>query len=436
MRVLVELQHTDAPTTALQAGTPIQTGELVLDAGFEPVQLMGTDEGPPRTIDRGAGRLRRLSPDPTHSTYVVRGTITDEPQAQRRVYEAMWREPEVVGVFADPAIETCPMCGDDGPIGTDHDVAELLGTRDLVAAGMDGSGVRVAVVDTGINIAYLTARGHEHDIDENASWAPPGVTTRPGRHPVGHGTMCAYDVGIAAPRATLVDHAALLGGGSGPTPMSGLLSDALAAYSKLQHLLMASPEHERRLVVSNSWGMFDPTWDFPVGHPGNYSDNPQHPFNVIVRGLTAAGADVLFAAGNCGRDCPDSRCAFGATAPICGANSHPSVTCVAGIDTNRNRLGYSSQGPGRLEPLTPSLSGYTHFSGSGVYPVDGGTSAACPVIAGYVAALRTVFSASALSPAQLHALLAKCAHDLGATGFDFDHGWGAPDTNAVLSKLH
>ena len=52
-------------------------------------------------------------------------------------------------------------------------------------------------------------------------------------------------------------------------------------------------------MVSNSWGMFDPAWDFPVGHPGNYSDNPNHPFNIIVarqpvtwnNGTTSSDAD-------------------------------------------------------------------------------------------------------------------------------------------------
>jgi hypothetical protein len=31
---------------------------------------------------------------------------------------------------------------------------------------------------------------------------------------------------------------------------------------------------------------------FPIGHPGNYSNNPAHPFNVIVATLESAGADV------------------------------------------------------------------------------------------------------------------------------------------------
>jgi subtilisin family serine protease len=302
-------------------------------------------------------------------------------------------------------------------------------------AGMDGYRVPVAIVDTGINLAHLESKGRAPKFSAQRSWSPAGVATKPGKHPVGHGTMCAYDVGITAPKATLVDHAILLSETPGETAMSGLLSDAVLAYSKLLGTVQAVPASRRALVVNNSWGMFDPAWDFPVGHPGNYSDNPAHPFNVIVASLEAAGADILFAAGNCGRDCPDGRCRFGAARPICGANSHPSVLSVAGVDTRKRRVGYSSQGPGRLNPDKPDLSAYTHFRGSGVYPEDGGTSAACPVAAGVVAAVREKYPASVLSPAELRALLFKTAEDLGGTGFDHDFGWGVIDGTALAAAL-
>jgi hypothetical protein len=54
--------------------------------------------------------------------------------------------------------------------------------------------------------------------------------------------------------------------------MSGLLSDAVLAFSGLLGLVSAQPAGRRRLVISNSWGMLSSAWDFPVGHPGNYSD--------------------------------------------------------------------------------------------------------------------------------------------------------------------
>ena len=250
--------------------------------------------------------------------------------------------------------------------------------------------------------------------------------------------MCAFDALIAAPRATLLDYAVLLSTTPGATVMAGLLSDAVLAYSKLAAILNAMPKAKRAMVVSNSWGMFSPAWDFPPGHPGNYSDNPNHPFNIIVASLESAGADILFAAGNCGVQCPDGRCNFGATNPICGANSSPSVMSVAGIDTKNNRVGYSSQGPGRLTKKKPDFATYTHFLGSeafGAGTPDSGTSAACPVAAGVVAAVRTKHPSTKVSPLQLRALVAKTATDAGSPGFDFDHGAGLLNVKELLAKL-
>jgi subtilisin family serine protease len=444
MRVLVQFRTSPAvhaatlrgeamPAFAATTAAPI--AGLVIDPAFAPVQVPT-----PRADEPGASPYRyspavSFSMAPEEATYLVRGTLPDDPDAQRAVVAEATSRPEVVGVFADPVIATCLVCPGGPAVGSDQDVAALLGVKALADAGMDGNRVSVAVVDTGVNLAHLRSRGREPRFAGRRGWSPPGIATRPGQHPVGHGTMCAYDVGIAAPKATLLDYALLRSETAGETAMSGLLSDAVLAFSRLLGMVKAMPAGRRALVVSNSWGMFSPGWDFPVGHPGNYSDNPAHPFNVIVASLEAAGADILFAAGNCGRDCPDGRCEFGRTRPICGANSHPGVLSVAGVDTRRRRVGYSSQGPGRLDPDKPDLSAYTHFRGSGVYPADGGTSAACPVAAGVVAAVREKYPASVLPPAKLRALLFKTAQDLGGTGFDHDFGWGVIDGTALAATL-
>jgi subtilisin family serine protease len=243
---------------------------------------------------------------------------------------------------------------------------------------------------------------------------------------VDHGTMCAYAVCIASPRCTLLDVAVLR-----PATLEALLSDALRAYAHLLSFMRSSLANgkTRSLVVNNSWGVYNLDSDFPPGDPGNYTENPAHPFNVIVASLERAGADIVFAAGNCGRDCPDNRCS-GVTRMIHGANAHAQTLCVAGVDVDKVRVGYSSIGPGRLERLKPDLAGYTHFAGSRVFApgADSGTSTAAPVVAGVVAAIRSKFprdpAQPATSPAALRALLTKTAEDRGTVGFDFRYGWG------------
>jgi subtilisin family serine protease len=105
------------------------------------------------------------------------------------------------------------------------------------------------------------------------------------------------------------------------------------------------------------------------------------------------------------------------------------------VDIKKSRVGYSSQGPGRLTAKKPDISAYTHFVGSKVYPEDGGTSAACPVAAGVVAAIRSQYSTAKLSPLQLRSLIFKTAEDKAGTGFDYDYGWGIVDPGALLSAL-
>jgi subtilisin family serine protease len=258
--------------------------------------------------------------------------------------------------------------------------------------------------------------------------------------------MCAFDATIAAPEAILLDIAVLQSTRPGGSVMEGLLSDALLAYNHLLNIMIAPrrPGELRSMVVNNSWGMFHSSWDYPVGNPGNYSHNQLHPFNRIVAALAVAGADIFFAAGNCGRECPDGRCQGVTTGSLVGANSSPHVTTVAGVDVSKARVGYSTSGPGALMRYKPDIAAYTHFAGSGVYAADGGTSAACPVAAGVVAAFRSRYhynpTDSRTRPGTIKNLINLTAEDRGFVGFDFDYGWGIIDGRrlaavAALSAL-
>jgi hypothetical protein len=135
-------------------------------------------------------------------------------------------------------------------------------------------------------------------------WSPPNVAKTPGEYEIDHGTMCAYDALIAAPACSLLDFPILQSETPGGSVMAGFLSDALLAFSYLHKRLTTPGWKYKALVINNSWGMYHPSWDFPAGHPGRYADNPNHPFNIMVGTIAREGADVLFAAGNCGADCP------------------------------------------------------------------------------------------------------------------------------------
>jgi subtilisin family serine protease len=410
---------------------------LVLDPDYTPTPVPQPRPASPSGDPLSLAQPLVFSTEPEQSTYVVRGEIPDGDAASR-VALLLTRNAQVAGVFSDPVIEPCITCGGTAAVGASADVQDRLDVPYLASGGLTGVNVPVAVVDTGINLGYLQGKGLQGKgltvaTDPAHSWTPSGVATQPFQHPIDHGTMCAYDLLLAAPQATLLDVAVLLSEGS---LMSGLLSDAVQAYAALRSYLVSMPEADRRLVITNSWGMYSPAWDFPPGHPGNYSDNPAHPFNVIVSSLEAAGADVLFAAGNCGRDCPAARCKF-VTRPICGANSHPKVLCIGGVDVEQRRVGYSSQGPGRLATRKPDVCAYTHFDGSGVFAPDpdSGTSASCPLATGVIAAVRTKHGINDFSPGDLRATVRRTAIDEGGHGFDYDYGYGIIDPKAIVGKI-
>jgi subtilisin family serine protease len=390
---------------------------LALDDTYHPVLVLWRRVSP---AQRPAARGFDYARGGLIDTYAVRASFDDEDAVHRLRHD---RGADIVGVFADPAVSVFPSsyCG-SAAVGTAADVARRLGVPTLRTLGLTGKDVHVAVVDTGIDGRRIPVAG---------GWAPvPGYV--PGTARPGHGTMVAYDVGIAAPDAELYDYALLQTQGE---TWGALLSDAIAAFADLIERVNATPG---RWVVNNSWGMFDRTEDGPIGSPENYSANPEHPFNQITGSLVAAGADVFFAAGNCGAPCPDGRCGTADTGPgqsIHGANSHPDVVTVAAVTVTDRRLGYSSQGPGGLHGRKPDIAAFSHFKGSGVWAVDGGTSAASPVAGGVAAALRQRFSASVLTPAQLKGALERSARDLDHRGWDYDLGYGAIDAAAATRAL-
>jgi subtilisin family serine protease len=304
--VIVELKHNKdlaemafGAATALDVSAAPKVSGCEYDAAFPPTAVPGRRAGA-QAVSVYATAAFDLVVEPEESTYVVRATV-DESKV-----DDLAAARNVVGVYSDPVIEAQAVCPGSPAVGTDADVERLLCAASMRGAGMDGTGVLVAIVDSGINLAHLNAKGKTPAFDAARSWVPqPGLV--PGHLPVGHGTMCAYDVCIAAPKCTLLDVALLLSSAGGPTPMSGVLSDAIRAYRHLIDVMLAPrrPGDSRSLVVNNSWGMFHPSWDFPVGHPGNYSDNPNHPFNRIVGDLERAAAARALRRSGAGR--PGSR---------------------------------------------------------------------------------------------------------------------------------
>lgn len=363
-----------------------------------------------------------LKPGEANTTdYVLSASFDDEGAAKQF---AKMNPNEVIGTYNNVQIGTFRGVCPSAAVGTHNDVSNKLNMSTTHSVGGKGTGVKVIIVDSGIDGTRINVSG---------GFSPrPGDS--PGSYAPDHGTMVAFDALIGAPNAMIFDYALLRS--QAAEGWVGFLSDGIAVFSEImrEHLKNPGPK-----VVVNSWGIFDLQEDAPSGNPQSYADNPQHPFNQITSALVGSGVDVVFAAGNCGSQCPDSRCGTANTGPgnsIHGANSHPMVTSVAACTIEDEWLGYSSEGPGNLDQEKPDITGFSHFKGSGVYPQDGGTSAACPVVAGVIAALRSTPQGRDISPEEMRKAIIKGARKVHASGsWDSQFGHGIIDADAALAAI-
>jgi serine protease AprX len=414
LSVLVEMLSTPgaSPLFAASSIRGETAGGLELDEEFQPIPL-GADRP-------GLGLSAGGEP-----TYVVRARI-DEPSAM----DDIRRRPDVVDVWFDTRIVpyqfgTCPIppcdCTPGTPKGTIADVATYLGVSQVWSAGFRGTGTVVGVVDGGI-----TAQGRPVKSGETprriprviGGWPTADWGTEASRWGE-HGNMCATDVLGMAPEAQLYDLRI-----SGAPSIPSTISRALQAFQWAidQHKLNGTPH-----ILSNSWGIFQESWDT------TYARNPNHPFTRKVVEALDEGILVLFAAGNCGGTCPDGRCGAdnGPGRSIWGANSHPRVMTVGAVNKNEEFVGYSSQGPGALDPNKPDFCSVTHFTG--YFNSDSGTSAATPILAGAVALLKQAVP-SATQDSIKNALKAT-AKDIGPAGFDQHSGAGIVRIKAAFDRL-
>ena len=357
-------------------------------------------------------------------TYAVEVEFEDE-EAERRFTSA--NKDLLVGWYSNPAIGPFATVCPTGAVGNHVAAKARINIAALHAAGLKGKGVRLAIVDTGINGTLVTVAN---------GLAAPGFPA-PGTAPSGHGTMVAKDARLAAPEAAILDYPLLH---ADDAKLKRLLFDAIIVFEALLKDLRKDPLSP--MVVVNSWGVHDRREDAAPGTPENYGSNPHHPFNLLVAKLVAFNADVLFAAGNCGGPCGFESCGplnLGAGNGILGANAHPDVITVGAVTVNGDPLGYSSQGPGRMANDKPDISAPSHFAhvGVGAMAADTGTSAACGVAAGVVAALRSKPSAQHLPSGVIKQKLLEHARQPAGTpaGWNPQTGHGIVDAAKTAADL-
>ena len=267
-----------------------------------------------------------------------------------------------------------------------------------------GEGITVAVLDSGVE--------HNHEdlpnvLDgytvENPSGKGDPINTVNDDN--GHGTACAGIIGAANNSLGIrgiVSNAKIL-----PVNISNYYG--IADSEKVaEAILWAS---ERADVLSCSWSLFKESMSVIEAIQ-----------DAKTKGRNGKGCVVVFAAGNSGQN----KLAFPA--------SVEGVISVGAVDKTGKIWDYSQRGKG-LSLVAPSgnvnLQGdivTTDRMGSFGYDTGnytekfGGTSAACPQVAGVAALLLSI--RPDLTAAEVKEVLQRTATDLGTTGYDTTYGYG------------
>jgi serine protease AprX len=407
---------------------PLANFGLELEGELTPVPMFSEPEAGVPMEALEAFATPETNPDVPAPTSVVAARVDEQRLAELRERSGVivWANSDLtLYTSSDVGVEVAPAAVDCRPFKaavTIDEIRDLLDVESVWSAGSDGKDVVVGIIDEGVNgTEYPVAGGFRR----------PG-SLQPGDAPVtSHGSMCAADVLIGAPDARLYDYPFL------GQPQSG---GALAMFQAVleQRRLDGTPH-----LTSNSYGFV--AVPPRASAPGHEIWDLNHPVHRKVREVIASGAPAFFAAGNCGENCPSGACHVTGIGPgksISASNSLVEVITVAAVNSRRERIGYSSQGPGMFEQAKPDLAAFSHIfgnfgpgrpGGEDHQPFDNGTSAATPVAAGVGALLLSAFPTA--TPADLRGALVDAATPAGAPGWDPEFGHGVVHAGASFLQL-
>lgn len=277
-----------------------------------------------------------------------------------------------------------------------------LGTLDADNAWKyaDGTGVRVAVLDTGVDAAHQDLAGQ---VASGAEFIGGDGTLSTGNGQVdahGHGSHVAGIIaaarnngaGIAglAPKATIVPVRVLNAAGEGWN-------------SDVANGIIWSVNNGANVINMSLGGAYDAAT------------------KTAVEYALAAGVPVVAAAGN--------ERLKGNKASYPGA--YPGVVAVAATSVNNSSGSFSNTGD-YLAVAAPGVNILSTAAGS--YTLKSGTSMAAPYVTAVVALMLDRVDL-ALTPAQVTAALTGTTKDLGGAGFDTEFGYGLVQSVPALCAV-
>ena len=190
--VLVEVRHTPAIFASALTIDGTEAGPMrkdvlkdlpgcQLDTDFGAVEipnLLSAEETDMAFSPYDLTRGERVSLDHEANPYLLRATVAESEL--EAFADAAHADKRIIEVYSDPLIEeaevsdqteneilesVAQICPSSPPLGTDRHVAARIGVPWLRRRGMDGHGVFMAIVDSGINLRHLRSRGKRPILD-------------------------------------------------------------------------------------------------------------------------------------------------------------------------------------------------------------------------------------------------------------------------------
>jgi hypothetical protein len=265
--------------------------------------------------------------------------------------------------------------------------------------GYDGSGIVVAVLDTGVDYNHPELK---NDIIGGKSFI---IRVKDYRDDNGHGTHCA---GIITSNGAVQDYSR--GAAPGTKIWAGKVLDrnGRGYTSDIAAAIEYVVKNEIAEIISLS-----------LGGGGYTTENCDGDYLAEkVNWAVSRGVTVVAAAGNTDGVISSPGCASGAIA-------------VGAVDKNDVRAGWSGTGPA-LDIMAPGVGIYSTIPNSG-YAYYSGTSMATPHVAAVVAMMMQANAET--TDSEIKDALYSTAVDLGAFGYDNYYGQGRVDAYGAVKKL-
>ena len=358
---------------------------------------------------------------------------------------------DIISVGTDIGVDTadhwCPGSASLSMFGHRRNARRTIRADGLRDHGLMGQSVNVVIIDEGLDRQIIPPDNWGGGLNWFRNPQDNVVVGSASR--TSHGMMIARSILDLAPKAVLYDVPliperirSINGFFAGASSAQAVLNIIVAAIdARRYHPRWAGP-----WIFVNAWAIFDRASESPLG---NYTENKApggHPFiNKVSDMVRTKMFDIVFAAGNCGEFCPGGRCGGLDRGPghsIWGANALPDVITSGSVLADETWAGYSSQGPG------PNVNGLAHDKPDLCAPSDfcetydasvrnSGTSTACAVTAGVVAALRTnpAWSQMEVPPPRLKQALTASARLTHGAGWNGRLGNGILDATAAIARL-